>query len=77
MSTAAFYREEAKRYRELAAASPGSEAAKHWLRFAADYDVLADLMEEEGGDTPSTAKRDPEEQQPMQQQTKQEPEDKE
>jgi hypothetical protein len=76
MSTAAFYREEAKRYRELAAASPGSEAAKHWLRFAADYDVLADLMEEEGGDTQSMAKRDPEEQQPMQQQTKQEPEDK-
>jgi hypothetical protein len=77
MSTAASYREEAKRYRELAAASPGSEAAKHWLRFAADYDVLADLMEE-SGDTQSTAQPAPEQQQSIQQQqTKQEPGDKE
>ena len=65
MSTAAYYREEAKRYRDRAAASPGSEAAKHWLRFAADYDLLADLQED-GGDTPM-----------QQQQSKQKQEDKE
>jgi hypothetical protein len=71
MSTTAYYREEARRYRDLAAASPGSEAAKHWLRFAADYDVLADLLEE-GDDTQSPVMAVP-----MQQQSKKKPEDKE
>jgi hypothetical protein len=56
MSTAESYREEAKRYRERAAASPGSEAAKHWLRFAADYDLLADLLED-GGNTPCSSSK--------------------
>ena len=82
MVTPKFYRDEAKRYRDLAAADPGSEAAKHWLRFAADYDLLADLLED-GDDNQSPAQPAPEQQQPMQQQpmqqqqTKQEPEDKE
>ena len=64
MSTPAYYQEEARKCRELAAASPGSEAAKQWLRFAADYDHLAALLE--AGDDPG-----------QQRQSKQEPEDKE
>jgi hypothetical protein len=75
MNTAAHYREEAKRCRERAAASPGSEAAKQWLRFAADHDQVADLLRSDG-DTQSPARRGSP--QPLQQrQTKQEPEDKE
>jgi hypothetical protein len=77
MSTAAYYREEAKQCRERAAASPGFEAAKQWLRFAADHDRVADLLESHG-DTQSPAQHGPTHQQPTpQQQTKQEPEDKE
>jgi hypothetical protein len=72
MSTTAYYREEARRYRDLAAASPGSEAAKHWLRFAADYDVLADLLED-GDDTAAPVLHRPTQQQPMQQQRKKKP----
>jgi hypothetical protein len=55
MSTAAYYREEAKRYRERAAATPDSEAAKHWLRFAADYDTLANLLEDHDAAHPPVA----------------------
>jgi hypothetical protein len=73
MSTAAYYREEAKRYRDLAAASPGSEAAKQWLRFAADYDQIASLLEESRNTQPP-GQSGAAQQQP---QTKQEPEDKE
>ena len=77
MSTTAYYREEAKRCRERAAASPGSEAARQWLRFAADHDRVADLLESDG-DTESPAQHGPTHQQPIQQQrTRQEPEDKE
>jgi hypothetical protein len=63
MVTATHYREEAKKCREQAAASPGSEAAKHWLRFAADYDVLANLLED-GDDTQPPALPAPTQQQP-------------
>jgi hypothetical protein len=68
----------ARRYRERAPASPDSEAAKHWLRFAADYDLLANLLED-GEDTQSPVQPVPEQQQPaqQQQQSKQKPEDKE
>jgi hypothetical protein len=78
MSTAAYYREEAKRCRERAsAAPPGSEAAEQLLGFAVDNERIANLLEE-GGDTQSPAQREPTHQQPIQQrQTKQEPEDKE
>jgi hypothetical protein len=76
MATVQYYREEAKRYRDLAAASPESEAAKHWLRFAADYDVLANLLDD-GEDIHTPILRGPAQQQPMQQQSKQEPEAKE
>jgi hypothetical protein len=54
METIAHHREEAKRYRDLAAASPGSETAKQCLRFAADHDRVADLLEA-GDDTQSLA----------------------
>ncbi len=67
MVTPKFYRDEAKRYRDLAAADPGSEAAKHWLRFAADYDVLANLLHE-GDDAQSPVPSAPMQEQPMQQQ---------
>jgi len=77
MVTPKFYRDEAKRYRDLAAADPGSEAANHWLRFAADYDVLANLLDE-GDDAQSPVPSAPMQQQPMQQQqSKKKPEDKE
>jgi hypothetical protein len=77
MNTIAHYREEAKRCRDLAAASPGSETAKQWLRFAADHDRVADLLEA-GEGTQSPAQPIPRQQQPVQQQqSKKKPEDKE
>jgi hypothetical protein len=77
METIAHHREEAKRYRDLAAASPGSETAKQWLRFAADHDRVADLLEA-GDDSQSPVQHVLTQQHPMQQQeSKQKPEDKE
>ena len=69
MVSAAFYREEAKRCRTLAATTHDAEAAARWLRIAKDYDALADAVAAEEvrlGVSPSI--HAPMQQQPMQQQ---------
>ena len=74
MTTVAFYRREAQRHRELAAAEPNPRLAKQLLAFARDYDALADTLEEtEGTDAPRPT--GPVQQQPIQQQQQQKEED--
>jgi hypothetical protein len=41
MTDPAFYREEAERCRQLAAASPGTDASKRWRALADEYLQLA------------------------------------
>ena len=60
------YREEAKRCRARAAAATDPQLAAQLLRFAADYDALAALVE--NGDTPPPGQAMPIQQQPVQQQ---------
>jgi len=45
MAGTQFYRGEADRCRELAAAHPDSESASRWRRLAIEYDQLADSIE--------------------------------
>lgn len=45
MGDAAYYRNEARRCRAQAASAPNGEAARRWLRLAADYDHLAEALE--------------------------------
>jgi hypothetical protein len=45
MVTPAYYRAEARRCRELAAASPEAAPARRWRAIAADYDQLADFLD--------------------------------
>jgi hypothetical protein len=59
-----YYRREAQRCRELASSSPDFEAAKRWRAIAADYDNLAEAME----NAPPAFQRAPVQRQPMQQQ---------
>ena len=69
------YRKEAERCRELAAATPTSEMASRWRSLAADYEKLADALEEAGGAVPM--QHAPMQHQPMQQQqSRSEPEEK-
>jgi hypothetical protein len=73
MVSASYYRQEARRCRELATGSPDAEAAKRWNAIAADYDRLAEAMDAH----PLPILHVPMQQQPMQQQqAKTEPEDK-
>jgi hypothetical protein len=44
MASAAYYREEADRCRELAAAGPDSVIAARWRQLAVEYDQLADAL---------------------------------
>ena len=44
MPSAAFYRKEAERYRDLATASLDPDAQAHWLRISKDHDTLADAL---------------------------------
>ena len=68
------YRKEAERCRELAAATPTSEMASRWRSLAADYDKLADTLEEASGAV--AMQRAPMQHQPkQQQQSKSEPEE--
>jgi hypothetical protein len=73
MVTAYYYRQEARRCRELAKSSPDAEAARRWQAIAADYDRLAEALEHQT----VPVQRAPTRQQPMQQQQqkKQDPED--
>jgi hypothetical protein len=49
MTSADYYRAEAKRCRELAArAVAGSPMAGQWLRIATEYDTLAEALEAPG-----------------------------
>jgi len=67
MTTITFYRQEAQRHRELAAAEPSPRLAQQLLAFARDYDALVDILENsEGIDAPPPA--GPEQQQQQQQQ---------
>ena len=59
-----YYRREAQRCRDLAASSPDPEAAKRWNAIAADYDNLAEAME----NAPQAIQRAPVQRQSMQQQ---------
>lgn len=73
MVSANYYRQEARRCRELAASSPDTEAAKRWNAIAADYDKLAEAMDAH----PLPTLHVPMQQQPLQQQqSKIEPDDK-
>jgi hypothetical protein len=45
MTDAAFYRNEAERYRKLAAAEPDPELAKQWRDFAQDFDLLVAILQ--------------------------------
>jgi hypothetical protein len=76
MTTAVYYCQEATRCRALAAASPDSDAAKQWLRFAADYNVLAGLLHD-GEDARSPVPIVPAQGQPVRQQAEQDRGDKE
>ncbi len=60
------YRREAERCRALAAQSPDSEIGARWRSLAADYDKLADAIEQ--GRDPMPVQRVPMQQQPVQQQ---------
>jgi len=65
MSTAAYYRAEAARCRELATKSEGAGAIKRWLQMAVEYEQLAESM----AAVPQVARSVPETQHmPMQQQ---------
>ena len=69
------YRKEAERCRELAAVTPNSDMASRWRSLAAEYEKLADALEEAGG--PLAMQRAPMQHQPMQQQqSRSEPEEK-
>ncbi len=69
MSSASYYRTEAKRCRDLAAHSvAGSAMAAQWLRLAAEYETLADALD--GAPVQAQTR-----QQPMQQQQQKTTED--
>ena len=68
------YRKEAERCRELAAITPNSDMASRWRSLAADYEKLAEALEEAGGAV--AMQHAPMQHQPMQQQqSKSEPEE--
>ena len=71
MTTARYYRQEAKHYRERATAATDPARAEQMLRFASEYDALADLVEGNTAPSPRGAVR----QQPMQQQQQKKIED--
>ena len=66
MSSPDYYRREAQRCRDLAAGSPDPEAAKRWRTIAAEYEDLAQAME----NAPPPVQRAGVQRQPMQQQQK-------
>jgi len=66
MVSVTHYRKEAERCRELAAHSPSSDMASRWRALAADYDKLADALEE--SPAMMVGQRPAMQQQPMQQQ---------
>jgi hypothetical protein len=71
MSTPGYYRDEALRCRELAAKSRDADAIKRWLKMAAEYDQLAEMM----ASVPQVARGAPQTQRvSMQQQASREPE---
>jgi hypothetical protein len=45
MTSAQYYREEARRCRERATLDPASPATARWRQLAAEYDELADSMD--------------------------------
>jgi hypothetical protein len=65
MTDADHYRAEAQRCRDLAASSPDPEAARRWRAIAADYEGLAEAME-----NAPLIRRAGVQRQPMQQQQK-------
>ena len=76
MASVAYYRAEAERCRELAAAAKDDALAGQWRKLARDYEALAESLEARSG-TPPPAMHVPMQQQPIQQQqTKIEPDDK-
>ena len=70
MGEAGYYREEARRCRALAAASPDSNAARRWRSLATDYEQLAGALENHPDVAPPPVQRLPMQQQPIQQQQK-------
>jgi hypothetical protein len=75
MPDAAYYRQEAKRHRELAAEESDPALAKQLLGFARDYDVLAAILEA-GGEIDAPPPTGPVQHQPTQQQQKKAEDDK-
>jgi hypothetical protein len=72
MSSPDYYRREAQRCRDLAASSPDPEAARRWRAIAAEYEDLAEAMEDV---PPPSSRRAGVQRQPMQQQQKKAGED--
>jgi hypothetical protein len=70
MGDAAYYREEARGCRALAAGSADSDAARRWCGLAADYEQLADALENCPDAARPPVQRVPMWQQPIQQQQK-------
>ena len=68
MAGAPYYRSEAERCRKRAADDPASESAKRWLQLAAEYEQLADALEEKEEGAQPGVQWAPMQQQPMQQQ---------
>ena len=75
MASAGYYRNEAKRCRDLAASAADGETAKRWHRLADEYGVLAEEFDRAETGRPAIL-RTPMQRQPVQQQqSKSEPED--
>ena len=77
MAGAAFYRQEARRCRAMAASTREPGAAVRWLRIAKDYDALATAVaKEEQKLSQRPVMRVPMQQQPVQQQQQRAEDDK-
>jgi hypothetical protein len=66
MTSPDYYRREAQRCRDLASGSPDVDMAKRWRALAADYENLAEAIE----NAPPMFQRPAVQRQPMQQQQK-------
>jgi hypothetical protein len=75
MASVAYYRAEAQRCRELAAAAKDDALAGQWRKLARDYEALAESLEGRSG-MPPPAVHVPMQQPVQQQQSKIKPDDK-
>ena len=76
MATAGYYREEAKRCRDLAASAPDARTARRWHRLADEYAVLAEEIDATETGRPAILRTSMQRQAVQQQQSKSKPDDK-